>query len=247
MMQAVCVSCDLDFIIHIVGRFSQVSDHNKQIHVLIHMVSEPPYTTYALEFASKAAVQMFVSRYDSDAKRRVGEFVGEASGNPAAAALCGYLFERHAIGVLEKGGTFACRQLLRSEGGASVNGEERQLTIAASNKALVADVAHDQDRNRLYTPIRRNFPGMDAWIPGVGGLQMTVGQTHRIHPSVEGNLLMLGEGANKLFWVMPPLYYRTFKKQNPYRIDQYAVSIPYPDYEPWNQDAPPSAPETERN
>ena len=65
---------------------------------------------------------------------------------------------------------------------------------------------------------------MDTWN---WGIQMTVGKK-RIKAGVEEDLSLLGQGAEKLFWLLPPLYYRDFTKKTPQAIDQYAVRIPYP-------------------
>jgi hypothetical protein len=40
--------------------------------------------------------------------------------------------------------------------------------------------------------------------------------------------LLVGDGASKLYWLLPPLHYDSFTKKNPQKIDQYAVKIPYP-------------------
>jgi hypothetical protein len=56
---------------------------------------------------------------------------------------------------------------------------------------------------------------------------MTVGKNHDIK-GASRDLAMLGKGANKLYWVLPPLYYDSFTKKYPQKIKQYAILIPYP-------------------
>jgi hypothetical protein len=57
---------------------------------------------------------------------------------------------------------------------------------------------------------------------------MTVGRKLDIKGGARDDLAMLGQGANKLDWLLPPLDYHSFTKKVPQDIDQYAVLIPYP-------------------
>jgi hypothetical protein len=81
-------------------------------------------------------------------------------------------------------------------------------------------------------PTSQTFPAIDAWMARVGVFQMTIHKAHDIkvgkHPKLDSQLGMLGEGAKKLYWVLPPLYYNDFTMKEPYTIDQYAVCIDYP-------------------
>ena len=61
-------------------------------------------------------------------------------------------------------------------------------------------------------PKSKNYAAIDAWIPGIGPFQMTVGKKHDIKTGAEVDLAKLGVG-NKLYWLLPPLY---------------AIRIPYP-------------------
>jgi hypothetical protein len=61
---------------------------------------------------------------------------------------------------------------------------------------------------------------------------MTVGKRHDIKTGAIYDLAMLGQGAHKLYWLLPPLYYHSFtstKKSPNDIIEQYAVLIPYPE------------------
>jgi hypothetical protein len=42
-----------------------------------------------------------------------------------------------------------------------------------------------------------------------------------------GDLSKLGAGGNKLYWLLPPLYYYEFTKKTPQTIEQYALLVPY--------------------
>ena len=90
-------------------------------------------------------------------------------------------------------------------------------------------VVPNQTRNQLHVPKTTNYAAIDAWIPGIGAFQMTVGKEHDIKVGVRNDLAMLGQGANKLYWLLPPLYYHSFTKKSPQDIEQYAVLIPYPE------------------
>jgi hypothetical protein len=61
--------------------------------------------------------------------------------------------------------------------------------------------------------------------------QTTVGKKHDV-PNVEAtrnDLALLGDGANKLYWLVSPVDYDTFTEREPYDMDQYAVFIRFPD------------------
>jgi hypothetical protein len=92
----------------------------------------------------------------------------------------------------------------------------------------VDKVSSDQTHNQLYVPKTTNYAAIDAWIPGIGAFQMTVGKKHDIKGGAKLDVAMLGE-ANKLYWLLPPLYYHSFTKVSPCEIEQHAVLIPYPD------------------
>jgi hypothetical protein len=150
-------------------------------------------------------------------------------GNPLTAALCGYIFEPYAIELLEKGGTFKCREVVH--GNKRIKPDETTLVIPSSIKTVVDKVVPNQTRNQLHIPKPTNYTAIDAWIPGIGAFQMTVGRKHGIKGGARDDLAMLGQGANKLYWLLPPLCYHSFTKKAPQDIDQYAVQIPYPTVE----------------
>jgi hypothetical protein len=107
--------------------------------------------------------------------------------------------------------------------------DETTLNIPPSIKIVVDKVEPNQTHNRLHVPKTTNYVAIDAWIPGIGAFQMTVGKAHGIKGGARDDLAMLGQGANKLYWLLPPLYYHSFTKKKPQDIDQYAVLIPYPE------------------
>ncbi len=71
-------------------------------------------------------------------------------------------------------------------------------------------------------------PAVRAWIPGVGAFQITVGKNHDIKGSAKDDLAKLAE-AKRLYWVLPPERYHSFTIKPPESIEQYAVTIPFPE------------------
>ena len=159
---------------------------------------------------------------EEEAKRRMKELLTSFDGRSLTGALCGYIFEKYAIEVLEKGGEFACRRLNKGE-----EHEEPDLRICASKKIQVKKPESGQTAHQLYVPESMNYPGIDAWIPGIGAFQMTVAKQHSINSSVEDDLAKLGRGAENLYWVLhTEQNYYAFTEQKPARkINQYAVLI----------------------
>jgi hypothetical protein len=76
-------------------------------------------------------------------------------------------------------------------------------------------------QNQLYIPKKKNYTAIDAF-------QRTVGKSHDIKGGAKDDLVLLGTNGNKLYRLLPPLYFKAFTKKTPQDIDQYAVKIPYP-------------------
>jgi hypothetical protein len=151
------------------------------------------------------------------------------------AALCGYLFEPYALKKLEEGGPFIYRSLDKKSNEKDMNTmklpEEMPLQIPPSTTRVIAEtVTEGQTINQLHVPNRKNFPALDAWIPGIGGFQSAIGRTHTLNKDVGKYLAWLGKGANKLYWLLHRSNYSQFtcSKTVP-GIEQYAVLIPVDD------------------
>jgi len=227
MLEVACTECSLDDCIKNVGLNSTITEKSKIVHLLVHVTSTAPYTDSSVCYASKTALDIIVRSKRIEAKRKMSELLDSCQGNPLTAALCGYIFESHAIELLEKGGTFKCRELVR--GNKKIKPGETTLVIQSSIKTVVDKVVPGQTRNQLHVPKTTNYTAIDAWIPGVGAFKMTVGKKHDIKDGARDDLAMLGQGANKLYWLLPPLYYHSFTKKSLQDIEQYAVLIPYPE------------------
>jgi hypothetical protein len=223
MLEAACTDCSLDDCIKKIGINSTITE---VVHLLVHVTSSPPYTNSSVCYASQTALNIIVRQKGNEAKHRMSELLASCQGNPLTAALCGYIFEPYAIELLEKGGTFKCRELVH--GNKKIKPSETTLAIPSSIKTVVDKVEPNQTRNQLHVPKTSNYAAIDAWIPGFGAFQMTVGKKHEIKGGAEKDLAMLG-GAKRLYWLLPPLYYHSFTKKPPQKIEQHAVLIPYPE------------------
>jgi hypothetical protein len=226
ILDEACDDCSLDDCIKKIGANSTIKDKSKVIHSLVHITSVPPFTKSSVCYASSSALDIIVQKLGDDAKSRMNRLLASCGGNPLTAALCGTIFEPYAIEMLEKGGSFKSRLLVH--GRKKMKPGETTLNIQPSKKIVVDKVSSKQIRNQLYVPKTKNYTAIDAWIPGIGAFQMTVGKKHDIKDGVNQDLANLGE-ANKLYWLLPPLYYNDFSKKAPFDIEQYAVLIPYPE------------------
>ena len=221
-MEAACSKCKLNDLIAMVGIDWEFLENNNFAHSLLHITSAHPYTEPSVCFASETALHIIALSKGKQAKVKMMDFLEFAEGNPLIAALYGYVFESYAIERLEKGGTFRCRMLGRTG--------ETDLTIPGSKKKVAKEVLRNQPLKQLHVPVAKNYTSLDAWMPGVGGFQMTVGLKHRgLRSDLLNVLKMLGRNGKKLYWLLPPSIYNSFTKKSPKNIDQYAVLIPYPE------------------
>jgi len=227
LIRSACDQCSIDECIKAVGIDSTITEKSKIVHSLVHITSaSPEFTQSSVCFASEAVLDILVEmKSDMDIGMMRG-LLGSCEGNPLTAALCGYIFEPYAIQMLEKGGKFTYRKL--DYAAASSVDITPELDIPSSTRKPVQDVALRQTPKQLHVPITKNFPALDAWIPGIGGFQMTVGKKHDIKNTAKEKLGKLGRRANKLYWLLPPKTYQNFKKVKPLDIDQYAILIPFP-------------------
>jgi hypothetical protein len=225
MLEEACRGCSLDDCVKQIGLHSTITEKSKVVHRLVHIRSEPPFRESSVCYASAVALDMIIRNKGTEAKKKMRELLEACEGNPLIAAFCGHIFEAHAIEELEKGGKFTHRKL--PHGNTKIQATETLLTIPPSTKQIAEKVEPDQTLGQLYVPKASNYAAIDAWIPGIGAFQMTVGKNHDIKSRVKNDLSNLS-GSNRLYWLLPPLYYYSFTKKTPQDIDQYAVLIPYP-------------------
>jgi hypothetical protein len=225
ILKAACKACKLDDCIQEIGINSTITEKSKAVHSLVHITSIYPFIKSSVRYASSTALGIIVQRKGEEAKLQIRHLLASCEGNPLSAALCGYIFEPHAIESLEKGGKFTCRQLVG--GNTKTQPDETELDIPPSEKEVVDKVLSNQACKQLYVPKTKNYAASDAWMPGIGLFQMTVGKKHKINPRAEVDLATLGKG-NRFYWLLPPSTFDSFTKQSPGNIDQYAIKISYP-------------------
>ena len=199
------------------------------VHSLIHIISVAPYTEHSVCYASRVALSIIAEENSSFAWKKMQQILSSWESNPLFSTLCGYIFEKHAIETLEKGGTFTCRQLVHFN---AKKPASSSITIQTSERQTVDCVEENiTDRNRLYVPIKKNYTGIDAWMYGVGGFQMTLNEAHKISRSTKNDLKHL---EHKLYWLLPPQIYENFTKktldqsEDEIQIEQFAILIPHP-------------------
>jgi hypothetical protein len=161
------------------------------------------------------------------AKLKMDELLTRSKGNPIVKSLCEYIYDQHVIELLQDGGCFTCRKLVH--GVKRIKADETILTIQPSTKRKADRILNSQRANQLYIPKRKDHKSIDAWIPGVGAFKMVSNEDYEMEDvNIEEDLSKLGEGANKLYWLLPRFTFDSFTKKSLHRIDQYAVYIPNP-------------------
>ncbi|KAG2787307.1 hypothetical protein Pcac1_g3458 [Phytophthora cactorum] len=227
-----CNSCSLDDCIMLVSIYSEINSKTKIAQILIHIHSQEPYREYKVVYASDLAMQLIVRTKWRLDRAKLQSLLGSSDGNPLAQSLCGYIFELYSVDLLEQGGTFVYRKLL-SEKSKRKRGTSADDTIdiprSSQPRQIAERVEVGQLANQLYVPRTSNYTAIDAWMPQFGGFQMTVGKTHEIKGGAADDLAKLGPNGNRLFFLLPPLYYKTFTKKTPQTIEQFAILVPYPE------------------
>ncbi len=194
ILENACTDCSLNDCIKKIGMDSVINDKSEVVQSLVHVTSTSPFTDCC--YASQTALNIIVQHKGREAKRRMNDLLNSCQGNPLIASLCGFIFEPYAIELLEKGGSFTCRQLVH--GNKRITPDATTLVIPSSIKIVVDKVLPNQTRNQPYVPKTSNYTAIDAWIPGIGAFQMTVGKKHNIKSGASKDLAML-RGANRLY------------------------------------------------
>ena len=120
--------------------------------------------------------------------------------NSLTGQLAGKWFERHALQVLQSGKNFKCWNINSRD---RSSWTEETVAIFPRETKFVEKVCADQRDDVLYVPLSQTFPGIDAWVHGVGGFQITLNAKHALNASILKNLpLIKGEGAHRLYWVL---------------------------------------------
>nr|QUJ09332.1 crinkler 4 [Plasmopara viticola] len=225
-----CSSCSLDDCI------MMASIHSTQIaQTLIHIRSQEPYRAFEPVYASQLAVHVIARLKWKPDRELQQNLLGSCDDNPLASSLCRYIFEPYSMNLLEQGGTFVYRKLsssadmrmhrtMKRERG----NETIEIPPSLQPRQIAERIAAGQHANQLYMPRASKDTALDAWMPQFGGFQLTVGEMHDIKGEVVDELAKLGSNGNRLFFLLPPLYYNTFTKKAPQTVEQFAILISYP-------------------
>lgn len=107
-----CTQCSVEQCIRVVSILPDITHKTKITKVLIHIQSESPYTVPTIQYASQTALQTIARDKWTNDREKMQGLLGSCSGNPLAAALCGFIFEHYVIGAIEADGRFKCRELI---------------------------------------------------------------------------------------------------------------------------------------
>lgn len=228
LLSYACSTCDLNDTIRMIAIDSEVTSKTKVVQTLIHFHSKAPYTTFEVGYASKAALEKIVLVHKTTCIQQMKQLLEAALPTPQARALCGYIFEMHALKLLQKGGEFECREL----GEEKKPCEIRTIPKSPNPAQSVKKVEENQEVYQLHIPKATNYASIDAWMPGFGAFQITVATTHDIKDGVTDDLAKLGAESDILYWCIPPTNFDSFTAKRPKKfkgLKQWAILIPYPD------------------
>jgi len=199
------------------------------IHQLVHIHSDPPFTAASMTFASPLVLRLVFDHHLDSIKAKWGELLHQSVSDSLEGVMMGNLFQKIALDILSTGGTFIYCEL--RYGRARI--EKGKLTIQAGGIQWARKVELSGEPGVLYVPISPTYPGIDAWIYDVGGVQITVNLLHSMKDSLLTDLPRLGDGKDKLFWVLRPREYKVFKARNNEsetfsypKLKQYAIELP---------------------
>jgi hypothetical protein len=220
------LECEMDDIHKVVGDQGRMNPRTGCIHHLVHMHSEFPYRECSNAFATPYVFDNLVAKFGRECCRRLDELMTSFNGKSLTSQIFGTWYEKFAIKALQKGGEFKYRRL----------GTERTmddtLNIPSHPVEYVKEVEASHLPGTLYIPHASNYPAIDAWIPGLGAFQVTVGKTHPINQRILTDLPLLGPSGGKLFFILPRSRYHGFKKQkienSDAEIEQYAILLNEP-------------------
>ena len=220
--------CNLQKCIDAVGTDSVISDRVDVVHALVHTNSIKPYRVCWVQFASETAMNYILATKADMDRRALRECLNTVHGNPLAGSLLGYVWESYVIDKLMMGGNLEMRKL---PGKRDKNAKYKSETLVipeSAEKIFCHKVEENQAANKLHVPMHRNHAAFDAWMPGVGGFQITLNANHGIVPAALEMIKLLGTEGQKFLWCVPPNLFEGFTTKTPLEIPQYVVKFEYP-------------------
>ncbi|CEG50436.1 uncharacterized protein PHALS_08147 [Plasmopara halstedii] len=126
---------------------------------------------------------------------------------------------------LEQGGTSVCRELLSGISKRTPANGTIDVLLSSQPRQEAERVEVGQHSNQLFVPRTSNYTAIDAWVTQYGGFQIKM---HGISKGgVADDLAKLGSNVNRLFFLLPPLFYKAFTKRTPQTIERFAILVPY--------------------
>ncbi|KAE9046800.1 hypothetical protein PR003_g1593 [Phytophthora rubi] len=247
-----CYGCLIDDCISPVYVGSDRNTYAKQ--KLIHLKTEAPYKKAESYYASVLALKLVARVMWQRDSTRMKSFVEaihylqrgmrEIVDGPEKIyrSLCMYAFEPYALYMLQCGGTFKYRRLFSGNKRPLPDNEEDENSISVGFiREMVESMDDGLNEYQLYEPKRPNCAPLDAWVPGFGGFRFVLDSADDIKPGTAEALKRLGPDGNCLYFLLPPIRYKTFTKRTPHTIEQFAICIPWhaheEEYEEEDQDS----------
>jgi len=213
----------------VVGVEVEISDETRIVHNIVHIHSENPYTEFENRFASEYVKDYIALKLGEEISRKFDTYLIHYKENSLFGALCGRLFESHAIERLRRGGRFKVRDLY--------SGMENELVIPPTQIKQIVKAAERNQSAQLHVPISKNYRGIDAWFPTIGGFQITIAESHKINAKVHDDLPKLGPKGQSLYWVLPPSRYEEFRSEVTQSFEQFALLMENPPIVPTRTEA----------
>ena len=231
LVERAAENSDMVDLIYEVGKRDGILGQKKSVvHKAVHYMSEEPYESFWLVFASDFAIRSCFDVHKKVLRRRWEDTLTAYTKNSFTGQICGYAFQEHALQLLMAGGEFQIHTLLPNK----QRGPEQKLVIKKSPKGIInTDCVRESDlENVLYVPRSKTYADIDAWIPGVGGIQITLNKSHDFKgDQFRIDSPKLGRGTGKLYWAIPQQHYEDFTgKSAAGAFVQYAMMIPDPNH-----------------
>ncbi len=198
---------------------------SKYFHRAVHIMSYSPFVEHTFKFSSDFASVCACQKNREEVQRFLNDLVGSEYPSQLG-TFVGTKFQEFALQKLQAGGEFECVELF---GGGSRKPLD-PLHIHPKRHVTSDKVRPTDEDYVLYEPRSKTFAGIDAWMPGIGGFQITINLKHEVNKSLANDLPKLRGGAHKLIWVLRENEFKHFKYRpipEKYRkLKQYAIKIP---------------------
>ena len=220
---------ELADLLTIIGCDAEIPDKTQMVHRLIHLNSDPKddYRKSSTQFASQTVIDILAEEEAEKSWNMTTIKFATFSRNKLYVSIFPKLFEKLAIESLARGGTFDCYVIPAPRAGEKTDNTPRdhgKVNIERSERKLVTGVSDQDEVGVLHYPTPVNYPGIDAWIPGVGLFQIAISDQHKLDPDKIEKYLRITK-TDKLYWVVPPSRFGEFKRNPAWTKDQFVLKI----------------------